>query len=227
MRAGGWPKACEKAREKAAADEKPVRPAMSAIGSARVEHEAAGRVQPEAQIIGARRLADGAGKRLLQCPCGHAGSPRDGRYRQGPVDMRFHQADGAGKPRVEAVEPAERDERLRVGGGARLVVDEDAGDIERHRHAEACAHQMQHQVEGRRGAAGGEHRPVDDIAVGADVGAGKGGGEILQILPVRRRGAPLEQAGARRAARCRPRCRRRRGVARAARRKPATRAAVS
>ena len=141
---------------------------------------------------------------------GHADAPRDGRDRQRPVDMRFHQPDGAGQPRVVAVEAAERDQRLRVGRGARLIVDEDARHIERHRHAEPRADQMQHQVEGRRGAAGGEDRPVDDIAVGADVGARKGGGEILQILPVGRRGAAFQQAGARRAARCRPRCRRRR-----------------
>ena len=131
----------------------------------------------------------------LQRASSDAGAPRDRRDRQRLVDMRLHQPDRLGKPRVVAFEAAERDQRLRVGRGARLVVDEDARDIERHRHAEPRAHQMQHQVEGRRGAAGGEDRPVDDIAVGPHVGAGEGGGEILHVLPVRRRRAAFEQAG--------------------------------
>ena len=112
------------------------------------------------------------------------------------VDMRLHQPDRLGEPRIVAVEPAERDQRLRVGGGAGLVVDEDARDIERHGHAEPRADQMEHQVEGRRGAAGGEDRSVDDVAVGPHIVAGKGGGEILQVFPMGGGGAPFEQAGA-------------------------------
>ena len=109
--------------------------------------------------------------------------------------MRLHQTDRLGKARVVALEAAERDQRLRIGRSTRLVVDEDAGDIERHRHAEARAHEMQHQVEGRRGAAGGEHRPVDDVAVGPDVGAGESRREILHVFPMGRRRAAFEQAG--------------------------------
>ena len=85
---------------------------------------------------------------------GDAGPPGDRGDGQRLVDMRLHQPDRLREPRIVAVEPAERDQRLRVGRGARLVVDEDAGDIERHGHAEPRADEMQHQVEGRRGAAG-------------------------------------------------------------------------
>ena len=55
---------------------------------------------------------------------------------------------------MDTVEPPERDQRLRIVGRARLVVDEDAGDIERHGMPQARADQVQHQ------SSAGEAPPV-------------------------------------------------------------------
>jgi hypothetical protein len=55
---------------------------------------------------------------------------------------------------------------------------------------------MQHKVEGGRGSARGEHRPVDHITVRAHIGARKGSREILHVFPVGRSRAPFQQSGA-------------------------------
>ena len=68
MRVGAWPKACEKAREKDAADEKPVRAAISAIAHLRVDDQPPRRIEPEPEVVGARRLADRFAKDHLQRP---------------------------------------------------------------------------------------------------------------------------------------------------------------
>src|SRR3546814_2671151 len=70
--------------------------------------------------------------------------------------------DGGGDARLVAGEAAEGDQRLSVGRRVRLVVDEDARHLEGQRIAEATADQVQHEVEGRRGAAAGEAAAVDD-----------------------------------------------------------------
>ena len=83
--------------------------------------------------------------------------------------MGFHHADRLGKTGIVTVEASERDEGLGVGRPPRLIVDEQACDIERNGHAEARADEMEHEVERRRCAASGEDRSIDDIAVGADI----------------------------------------------------------
>ena len=115
---------------------------------------------------------------------------------RGASMLSFHHAHRGREPRVVLVEAAERDQRLRVGARVGLLVDEDAGDIEGRRHAVAHAYQMQHEVEGRRGAARGEGVGVDDVAVGNDLDVREGGGEILEVFPVGRHAPSLQQAGA-------------------------------
>src|SRR3546814_13343973 len=52
-----------------------------------------------------------------------------------------------------------------------------------------------HEVEGRRGAAAGEAAAVDDEAVRAHCDLRKARGEVLEVLPMGRRRAAVEQAG--------------------------------
>lgn len=110
--------------------------------------------------------------------------------------MGFHQPHGAGEAGIEAVEATERDQWLRVGCGAGLVVDEDRGDIERHRHAEARARGC--GVRSKVGEAPPlvKTRPVDDVAIGPHVNAGECDGKVLHVLPVGGGVAALQQAGA-------------------------------
>src|SRR3546814_15001640 len=53
-----------------------------------------------------------------------------------------------------------------------------------------------HEVEGRRGAAAGEAAAVDDEAVRAHCDLRKARGEVLEVLPMGRRRAAVEKAGA-------------------------------
>ena len=92
------------------------------------------------------------------------------------------------------IQAAKCDQRLGVFPGLSFLMDKHAGHVERGGDTKMRPHQIQHQIEGWRGAAGGEHRTVDDIAVTADIRVGIGGGEILKILPVRCRRASVQQS---------------------------------
>jgi hypothetical protein len=100
------------------------------------------------------------------------------------VDMRLHQPDRLRQARVVAVEPAERDQRLRVGRGACLIVDEHLATSSA--TAMPSRERTRCSIRSKVGEAPPlrEDRTVDDVAVGAHVGVGKGGGEILQIFPM-------------------------------------------
>src|SRR3546814_5052991 len=123
-------------------------------------------------------------------------APRDGSRGKGAVEARPQEPDGGGDARLVAGEAAEGDQGLSVGRRVRLGVDEDARHLEGQRIAEATADQVQHEVEGRRGAAAGEAAAVDDEAVRAHCDLRKARGEVLEVLPMGRRRAAVEKAGA-------------------------------
>ena len=111
---GRRPNSRRKARDSAAIDGEAG--ALGDVGhrEAGVEHEPPRRLEPQREIVGARRGADGAAEQRLERARRDAAAPRDGADRERLVEVRLHHPDRRRDARLAVAEPAERDERLRL-----------------------------------------------------------------------------------------------------------------